>query len=349
VALILPEVAEETAASGALAAFISRWAPIGVSLASLLFGRRPAEPATGNALGPVVSLLGYPARLISMLVFNVNTALVVIYGALVRAQAWTERRVHAEAIRASGQAFSVLHWAQAAIRGEAVRASGQAFAVLHWAQHAVAAERVRASGQANSVLHWAQAAIAGEAVRASGQANSVLNYARSRIDAEADTRFAQDQAGKVYADTVSTRAAARSSARLSAEAALAVHPTYGAITDDLAQAADEAGAGLPDLKAVLALVPTTAPDTLPAAVGDLAKVNRVMSRALADCVVPNCRNLSKYGRDLHGLGEALGAAGLLAFLAYAVTHPVEAARDTERVAGGLVDGVVHEAENLLGV
>ena len=347
---VIVEVPEAEAAASGLLAWIGRSGVLSgaTSLLSLLFGHRSQEPATGNAMRPVVNLLAYPQRAIYLLLYYVNHALDLITRALTRAETYVNNKVRSEAVRASGQAYAVLHWAQAAVRGEAVRASGQIFSVLHWAQGAIAKERVRAAGQALSVLKWAQDAVAAERVRASGQANSVLDYARGRVDAEAATRFQQDQLGRVYADTVSTREAARATAQLSTQEALAVHPSYRAINDDLAQAKHEAGTGLPDLAAVMALVPALAPTTAPQAMGDMATVTRVLTRALADCVVPNCRNLSKYGRDLQGLFGLVEGAALLAFIAEIIRDPEGAARITVDVLDGPLHATVGAFETLIG-
>lgn len=62
-------------------------------------------------------------------------------------------------------------------------------------------------------------------------------------------------------------------------------------------------------------------------------------KAIDECVVPNCDNLGKFGKDIAELGSAGAAAAMLAWLAYVATDPVAAANDTVTVAGPLTDAV----------
>jgi hypothetical protein len=348
---VVIEVPEAEAAASGLLAWISRFGALSGagSLLSRLFGTHNPEPATGNAMRPVVDLLTYPQRAIYVLLYHVNHALDRITEALVRAERITRGLVHGEAVRASGQAFSVLHWAQGAVAQERVRASGQAFSVLHWAQGAVAQERVRASGQAFSVLHSAQALVRNEAATR----HDAVVRAEAKATAQVDAMGIADRtyAGRLVQIEAQARhdALVRQKAAIEAETVQPTRASWPVLLAELGAAETAAGPDLAGLRALIRAVPTRAPATLTEAAADPATIDRVLLRALTECVIPNCRNLSKAGRDLHGLGELLGAAGFLAFIAYATAHPVEAARDTFDVVSPLTDGVANAVRAVVHV
>jgi hypothetical protein len=290
VAFVLPEAAvevpEAAAAAPALLAWLGRFgqlAGMATSLLGVLFGNRPSEPATGNAMRPIVDLLAYPQRAMYLALFYINTALDAASHALVQ----TNNRLGA----AYNQALRVTSgWVNAETRARV-------------AQVRFLDKRI---GDAYN-----------QALRVTS--GWVING---------------DQATKRAVDTEVTRG---------------VGQHWPQLVTELGAATTAAGTELIGLRGLIEQVPARAPATLEAAAADPLAVTRVLTRALTECTIPNCRNLSKYGRDLHGLGEALGLAGLVGFLAYCVSHPHEAAVDTENTAVALLDGVTHEVSQLLGV
>jgi len=355
-AFVLPEAAvevpEAAAAAPALLAWIGRFgqlAGMATTLLGVLFGSQPAEPATGNAMRPIVNLLAYPQRAIFLTLFYVNVALDQTSQALTR----MGRRIavsYLSALRTS------LAWVNAARR----EATAQAQAVQRYAYGITRREEL---ARHDAVVRAERAATA--------QAQAVQRYAYGitrqeelarhdavvRVQAE-DRLYALAVGGAVqrYAYGITRQealarhdAVVRTDQGIRAAVVQPVRATWPVLVTELGAATAAAGTELPGLRELISAVPKQAPASLEAAAADPLAITRVLTRALTDCTIPNCRNLSKYGRDLHGLGELLGAAGLVAFLAYAVAHPHEAAVDTENTAVALLDGTVHEVERLLGV
>lgn len=73
----------------------------------------------------------------------------------------------------------------------------------------------------------------------------------------------------------------------------------------------------------------------------------VATRALEDCVIPNCKNLSQLGRELSQLGSAASTAALLGWLAFIATDPVTAADDTVAVADPFINDIFGPLAGLL--
>lgn len=77
--------------------------------------------------------------------------------------------------------------------------------------------------------------------------------------------------------------------------------------------------------------------------------SQAVTRLATDCIVPNCRNLSPYGRDLSNLLGDVSTAALLAWLIEAAADPAGWARDTGAVLGPIASGATTAAKTLLGV
>lgn len=68
-----------------------------------------------------------------------------------------------------------------------------------------------------------------------------------------------------------------------------------------------------------------------------------------DCTIPNCQNLSGFGRDLQGLLGLFGDGALLAFLSAAATDPTGTAQAVTATVGGAYSDVASGFESLVGI
>lgn len=343
------EIPEEISVASAILSWVARLGSIGAPLADLIFGRGHSEPARNNAIGPLAKYLQAPA----VVMHDMFAAVGALGQAAAREMAGLRARMDREYGIATRYAATLYRLATQRAHAELENLARSTNILIRQArgysanlvahERAIAHAEVLAAGRSATILFDQARGYAANLTRSVAQVAhaETLNLARSVNLEIAST--------KVYADTVSTQAAARSSAKLSSDTALAARPDYGGMRQDLEVAAAVFGAGAPGITALISKVPTAAPNTAPEAQAAESAITRVLTKTMADCVAPNCRNLSKYGKDLSGLGDLLGAAGLLGFLAYAITHPVQAAQDTENTAGAIVDGTVNEVRNLLGV
>lgn len=354
-AFVIPEavveVPEATAAASGLLAWLGRFGALSgaQSLLGLLFGRGNSEPATGNAMRPVVDLLAYPQRAIFTMLYYVNTDLDKIAQALYRARNYIGRVVANEAVARHYAVARVQDYLQHLIANEAVTRHYAVQRVQDYLQRLIANEAVtRHFAVQNAELYSLQLSIG---VRE--HADRIV--ANEAVDRHFAVQAAETQAEQHADRVVANEAVARHNAVQTSQDTITgavvqpIHATWPQQLLEVDSAIAAAGSDMPDLVSLLKAVPRNAPATLTEAAADPMTITRALTRAMSDCVIPNCRNLSKFGKDLSGLGTLLGAGGLLAFLVYAVKHPTEAARDTENVAGGLIDGTVTAVKDLLGV
>ena len=122
----------------------------------------------------------------------------------------------------------------------------------------------------------------------------------------------------------------------------------GAIVD-VGHLIDTIGTDLPDIGASLRSIATDVPGDLAAALTMTGALSIPMLRFMRECGVPNCRNLSQFGRELRDLLGALEDGALIAFLAMLCTDPQAATRFVVDDIGGIIDGAVGAARDLMGV
>lgn len=120
------------------------------------------------------------------------------------------------------------------------------------------------------------------------------------------------------------------------------------VIDDVDALVGVVSTDLPDIAAALRSIPRAVPTDLTGALAAAGALAIPAIRYMRECGVPNCRNLSKYGRDLAELSNLFGAGALIALLAELVTDPEGAARDTVGVLGTVLGDAVGAARDLVG-
>jgi hypothetical protein len=235
----------------------------------------------------------------------------------------------------------------------------------------IAATRAYALSAAKAVEHDAdalyyrtrsewQAGVAAARAAASasiGVATRALNASIARAAAVAHAETV------AVAGTLQSAEADLSAAIRAAESA-AVAGAIGIIDTDIAHVGQAVAAGVTD--AVDAAVGAAAGEfgdildwvrAIPReAVTDIAGVTAIstavagaLARYLERCGLPNCRNLSKVGRDLQSLFTLVEDGVLLAALVEMIADPEGAARELRSILAGPVDALTDGARSLLGV
>lgn len=345
---IIP-IAEEVAASTGFLTWLSRSVGLAAPLADLLFGHGHSEPARNDAIGPAAAFIQAPAVIMHDMFGQLVSGFQGLYNTLNAMKADYRNR-----------AASVLHQAQHMYNLNRAYAYQQSQVVLGKAQHLYNQALSVTSGWVNAeaktraandltVLHEAQHLY-----------NLSLATASGWVTAEGHTRAAGDldvlhqaqhlyNLGRTYADTTSTQAAARSSAKLSSDSADALAPSYQGIRQDLEAAAAVFGVGQPGITALIKQLPSTAPANLPGAEAATGKALRVLTKTMEDCVAPNCRDTSKFGKDLQSLFGLVEGAAFLAFLAFIIKDPDDAVRETFDTLDGLTHTIIDGARHLVGM
>lgn len=345
---IIP-VAEEAATATGLLSWISRGIGVAAPLADLLFGRGHSEPARNNSIGPLAQWMQAPAAVMNDMFGKIAQFTEVTYATLAALKARGDRQF----ATATKYAATLYGWATARAHAETLNLAAsvniQLRGVRAYAANLTTAERTLAhaevvnAGRSATILFGQAQAHAEELARADRVVAhaETLNLARSTNALISST--------KVYADTVSTQAAARSTAKLSSDSALAVHPDFAGMRSDLEAAAAVFGIGQPAITALISRVPSAAPASLPGAEAAHAAITRVLTKTMEDCVAPNCRDTSKFGRDLQSLFGLVEGAAFLAFLAFIIRDPDAAVRETFDTLDGLTHTIIDGARNLVGV
>lgn len=95
------------------------------------------------------------------------------------------------------------------------------------------------------------------------------------------------------------------------------------------------------------------PAAIPVDIAGLAALTGIttlaLTRYLRDCGIPNCTNLSQYGKDLQALLGIVGDASFLALLIELIDHPSDAAATFADTFGDAVSTGISLTNQLLGV
>lgn len=107
------------------------------------------------------------------------------------------------------------------------------------------------------------------------------------------------------------------------------------------------GDAFPDIQSLLKFLEGAGAAGLIGALIRALAGSAVATRALKDCVIPNCKNLSQLGKDLSELSSVASAAALLGFLGFIAVDPVTAADDTVRVIDPFVNALFGPLASLI--
>jgi hypothetical protein len=159
-------------------------------------------------------------------------------------------------------------------------------------------------------------------------------------------RFAQAEADIVTAEHA---AIAQSIALVDAGVVHGLSDVWGDVTTAAAAAEGVIATDFPDILAGLKDIAGAVPADIAGVAALTGGLSIALTRYLEQCGVPNCRNLSKYGRDLRDLLGLVEGADFLAWLVELAHDPHGAAVEVETVLGGITRPIASEARSLFGV
>lgn len=161
-----------------------------------------------------------------------------------------------------------------------------------------------------------------------------------------------DKAIHTLAGTVATTATAAAGALITdidTAITTTAEAAWGEIDDVVKELVKVLGTDLPDIAAGLRSIPKAIPGDLALAIAALGTLAIPMLRYMRTCGIPNCRNLSQYGRDLQSLLAIVEDGALIALFAEFVSDPQAAAQDAKTILGPIADGARSIARDVLGV
>lgn len=126
-------------------------------------------------------------------------------------------------------------------------------------------------------------------------------------------------------------------------------PLWPSVTAGI-DAIDKAAAGaFTDTLQGLRAIPRDIPTTLPLALSGVVSVVTALERFTADCTIPNCKNLSGFGRDLQALFGLVEDGVIVALLVEAARDPQGTAHAVHNMIGTPIEASVHAIGALAGV
>lgn len=190
--------------------------------------------------------------------------------------------------------------------------------------------------------------------------NAAVNFTDTAYNAA--THYSDQLAAAAAADLAAAVATTESYALTTATEAVGVLATdldnevtasLTAIWPDIATVIPELegviGTGDADILDALGRIDWTIPANL-AGVASLAGVSALtLARYLKDCGIPNCQNLSQFGRDLQAAIAVVDDVAFIAFLLELIHDPAAAADLVESSVGDLIDAGLSAGRALLSV
>lgn len=236
---------------------------------------------------------------------------------------------------------------------------------LYHAAEAYALKEVKAArAYALSLYHMLQADILNGVNKAEAYARAIatatvapiakeLTALESKIASELTTAeaYAAEQAANALsaATTATTAAVGALATDIDQEAAAIAAAVWPGVIDTVNGLEGVIGTDLPDIGAAVRAIPLAIPTTLAGVLAGVEAISIPALRYMEECGIPNCKNLSKIGRDLQDLFSLIEGASFLTLLVEAVDDPIGTAHAINGFLSPIVDPVVSGTRDLLGV
>lgn len=181
------------------------------------------------------------------------------------------------------------------------------------------------------------------------EVNKAIAYAESVAAAAATDTVHALATAEAYADTTATHIAGVLVTDAEQELVQAVNAIWPDVVNGVIAVQGVIATDLPDIAAGLRAIPVSKALTWGESLAGVAAVSVPMLKALEQCVVPNCRNLSQLGRDLQALLGLVEDASFLAFLIELITKPDAAYQTVDDIFGPALNAAASGAKDLFGL
>lgn len=159
----------------------------------------------------------------------------------------------------------------------------------------------------------------------------------------------QAAAALKQAETFATTAAGTAVGTLVTDVDVALAPVAAGLIDDVGSLVGTLATDFPDIGSLVRSIDLTKVGDLTGALVGTMTMVRALTRLSEDCTIPNCRNLSKYGRDLQALFGLVEDASFLALLVEMIHDPKSGANAVRDLFGPIADGAISTARDMVGV
>lgn len=109
------------------------------------------------------------------------------------------------------------------------------------------------------------------------------------------------------------------------------------------------GTGDADILDALGRIDWTIPANLTGVASLLGVTSLTLARYLKDCGIPNCQNLSQFGRDLQDLLAIANSASFLGFIVELIRDPGDAAATLDNAFGDIIGTGIADVRSLIGI
>lgn len=179
--------------------------------------------------------------------------------------------------------------------------------------------------------------------------NAAISHADQLAAQAAANLTATATAIEGYADATATHAVGVLSTDIDnaiTSSLVAVWPDISAVIPELEGVI---GTGDADILDALGRIDWTIPGTI-AGVASLAGVTALtLARYLKDCGIPNCQNLSQFGKDLQDLLALANSASFLELIVGLIRDPGDATYIIDNAFGGAITSGISEVRSLIGI
>lgn len=248
--------------------------------------------------------------------------------------------------------YAILHDAALA-KADAARALATAWTRMDAISHRIA----RVHRQVDAYVHYA---ITHDAALARHNLALVRAWADQRMDTLSQRITANRAAANAYIHYVYTHAIAHADAAAAAAKTAAVAqldtntvthlaPTWDDVRAGVDGLSDTLAGDFADVARDLAAIPRALPQTVPVSIASVAALAVPLLRLAEDCTVPNCRNLSSFGRDLAAMTEAIEVGSMFPWLIELITDPESGAAGVISDLQEPMDTIVADIRTMAGV
>src|SRR5579875_618729 len=228
---------------------------------------------------------------------------------------------------------------------------------IEWTQRQLSRMLDDAVNRLTGAIEWTQRALQNNINRLSVSLNSKIDSTRKQLAdqiASSDARLRQliqatSVSDRAYADTQASAAYTAAVGEVTHELVQPIAKDWPNMRQDMVDTAVVAQTNFPDIADELHRLAGMSPAALPFATVLMSSMMRLFLRTARDCVIPNCENLSQFGRDLVSLSDLLGDTFWLAFLTALYADPVDTAKLVDDALSPIVSGVVTGVREITGV